>query len=191
MSFNGMIGMVSKPNRMTQQACTEPIQKNGRNSRRAREENLGEPVFAQRVVKGGRQCVLLSSTWFSLHRGRTTNVAKAGLKAVRYWCACACAGPQRSRPALFGPAYATPSLEPALMLGPALARPVPPPSRCARKPRGGPKSRLPRDPPTLCSVTEALCVRSTPRSRRGHGAGTGAGPDRRRRLGGRALKSRV
>jgi len=82
-SFNGMTGKVSKPNRMPQQACTEPIQKKGRNSRRAREENPGEPVFAQNAVKCGRQCVLLSSTWFSLHRGRTRNVAKAGLKAVQ------------------------------------------------------------------------------------------------------------
>ena len=41
MSFNGMTGKVSKTNRMPQQACTEPIQKKGRNSRRAREENPG------------------------------------------------------------------------------------------------------------------------------------------------------
>lgn len=74
----------------------------------------------------------------------------------------------------------------------AWPRPCPPSpatSRCARKPRG-PKSRLPSDPPTLCSVTEARCVSLTLRSRSGHGAGTGEGPDRRRRLWGRALKSR-
>lgn len=66
----------------------------------------------------------------------------------------------------------------------AWPRPCPPSpatSRCARKPRG-PKSRLPSDPPTLCSVTEARCVSLTLRSRSGYGAGTGEGPDRRRRL---------
>lgn len=124
--------MVSKSNRMTQEACTKPIQKKRRNSRRAREENPGEPVFAQSVVKCGRQCVLLSSTWFSPHKGRTTNVARAGLRAVPPRCACACAEPQCPRPAFFSPAHATPSLEPVLTLGPVPGRPVPP-SRGARR----------------------------------------------------------
>lgn len=101
-----------------------------RNSKRAREENPGEPVFAQSVVKCGRHCVL-SSTWFSLHKGRTMNVAKAGLKAVLSWSACACAEPQCRGPALLQlrlcPAHATPSLEPVLTLGPASAHPVPSP----------------------------------------------------------------
>lgn len=94
-------------------------------------------------------------------------------------------------PALFDLAHAVPIPGAGAHAWPRPCPPAPPPRGTPRSHAEAQSSACPDSaPPPLCSVLAAGSVSSALRSRTDVGRGRGAGPARRRRLGGRALRSR-